>query len=100
MIDNLMNIEQASKILLGAHHRLKESNPLDYVMNAMGVKIESIDQKSKEFEIINSYCIKTWPENPDASRSIKNIFKLTKFNETHKFDNFEFGNKWLLFHGS
>jgi len=37
MIDNLMNIEQASKILLGAHFRLKEKNPLDYCMEAMGV---------------------------------------------------------------
>lgn len=39
MIDTLMNIEQASKILLGAHYRIKEINPLDYCMRAMGVQI-------------------------------------------------------------
>lgn len=61
MIDNLMNIEQASKILLGAHFWIEKVNPLDYCMKAMGVEICLLDQKCSEFEVIKWYCVATWP---------------------------------------
>lgn len=102
MIDTLLNIEQASKILLGAHFKIKEINPLDYCMNAMGVQITHLEPSSSEFNLLHNYCVRTWPEKQNASTFIKNIFRLTKHSEHDNFESLDFKdhNRWLLFHGS
>jgi hypothetical protein len=55
MLEQLTNIEFASKILLGALLRQKEMNPIDYVYNAMNLQIESLDTESPEYEVIRTY---------------------------------------------
>ena len=101
MIDNLINFEMASKILLGAHKNSNEVNPLDYCLNAMGVDIEALDKASTEYDTLKEYCVKTWPENKHAGRKIRNIFKIQRKGEGEAFDDFsDLGNKFLLFHGS
>jgi hypothetical protein len=42
MLSNLAEIQTASKILLGAHYRAKEINPLDYCYSAMNVRLHDI----------------------------------------------------------
>lgn len=39
MIQNLIEIEAASKILLGAHFKADEINPLEYCLRACGVRM-------------------------------------------------------------
>lgn len=101
MIDNLINFEMASKILLGAHKNAQEVNPLDYCLEAMGVEIGALDKTSTEYDILKEYCVRTWPENNHAGRKIRNIFKIQRKGEGEAFEDFsELGNKFLLFHGS
>ena len=101
IIDNLINFEMASKILLGAHKNAKEVNPLDYCLKAMGLEIDALDKTSEEYNILKDYCVNTWPENKNANRKIRNIFKIQRKGEGEIFDQFaDIGNKFLLFHGS
>ena len=55
LIDNLTNIEFASKILLGALLRQNEMNPIDYVHQALNLKIEHLDAEGPEYEVIRKY---------------------------------------------
>ena len=101
MIDNLINFEMASKILLGGHKNSKEVNPLDYCMDAMGVEINTLDKTSEEYNILKDYCVETWHENKHAGRKIRNIFKIERKGEGENYEPYEnLGNKFLLFHGS
>ena len=101
MIDNLLNFEMASKILLGAHKNAKEINPLDYWLKSMGIEIEPLDKSTSEFNILKDYCVRTWPENNNANKKIKNIFKIQRRGEGEQFEEFkELGNRFLLYHGS
>lgn len=118
MIDNLINFEMASKILLGAHKAQKlgvqndgaqrlnskateDMNPLDYCVKAMGVEINALDKASSEFNILKEYCVRTWPENKHAAKKIRNIFKIQRKGEGEAYEQFDdLSNKFLLFHGS
>ncbi len=42
MLGNLAELESASKILLGAHFRSKEINPLDYCYSALGISLNDL----------------------------------------------------------
>ena len=55
MLENLTDIEYASKILLGALSKQKEINPVDYVYHALNLQIEPLDPESGEFEVIKGY---------------------------------------------
>lgn len=54
-LENLVNIEYASKVLLGALLKEKEMNPIDYVYQALNLLIEPLDKEGGEYEIINTY---------------------------------------------
>ena len=79
MLEQLTNIEFASKILLGALLRQKEMNPIDYVYNAMNLQIESLDTESPEYEVIRTYIDNTRNVEQQYNRDvyeIANIFKV------------------------
>lgn len=79
MLEQLTNIEFASKILLGALLRQKEMNPIDYVYNAMNLQIEALDLESPEYEVIRTYIDNTRNVEYQANRDlyeIANIFKV------------------------
>jgi hypothetical protein len=48
MIENLLNIEMASKILLGALKRKDKINTLDYVYNCLGIKLRHLSNTDPE----------------------------------------------------
>ena len=54
-LEQISNIEKAAKILLGALHKQKEMNPVDYVHEALNIKIESIPEIEPEYEAIRKY---------------------------------------------
>jgi hypothetical protein len=47
MLGNLAEIQTASKILLGAHYRAKELNPLDYCYSAMNIRLNDIEKYAR-----------------------------------------------------
>lgn len=55
LLENLNNIEYASKVLLGALLRQKEMNPIDYVYHAMNLLIDPLETESPEYEVIRTY---------------------------------------------
>jgi hypothetical protein len=79
MLEQLTNIEFASKILLGALLRQKEMNPIDYVYNAMNLQIEALETESPEYEVIRTYIDNTRNMEHQLNRDIyeiANIFKV------------------------
>ena len=73
MIQNLIQIEMASRIILGAHKQSIEINPLEYCHNAMGVKLEPLNQMTTEFEMIKNVCENT---KGGCLVNIQNIFRV------------------------
>lgn len=55
LLENLNNIEYASKVLLGALLKQKEMNPIDYVYHAMNMIIDPLEIESPEYEVIRNY---------------------------------------------
>jgi len=99
MIKNLGDFELVSRMLLGAHNKKKEVNPMDYVLSALNVKLEALDKESEEFRTLMEYIKNT--SNETIEKSIKNIFVLQRRGEAENFQKWKkLANKKLLFHGS
>ncbi|XP_061174017.1 poly [ADP-ribose] polymerase tankyrase-like isoform X2 [Saccostrea echinata] len=95
VIHHLLELECASKILMGAQARLKDINPLDYVYQAIGCGISLIEEESAEAQYILKYiyssCHKT---------QIQAIYKICRPGEEEKIRNLNIENHKLLWHGS
>mmetsp|Transcript_40067 Transcript_40067/g.38592 ORF Transcript_40067/g.38592 Transcript_40067/m.38592 type:complete len:276 (+) Transcript_40067:1981-2808(+) len=97
-LQQLTNIEFASKILLGAKQRQYEMNPIDYVHQALNLMIEPLDKAGGEYEVINKYIQNT---NTNFRHRIKNIFKIQRKGEAEVMQTFkDLPNHYLLYHGS
>ncbi|XP_078592750.1 poly [ADP-ribose] polymerase tankyrase-like isoform X2 [Branchiostoma floridae x Branchiostoma japonicum] len=92
---SLMDLEVASKVLVGAHHKREEVNALDYVYRAIGCQIQLVDQESDEAQYILRYI-----HNTDKNAKVKAIFRLARPGETERLSNCGVGNSQLLFHGT
>ena len=109
-IEDLINIESASKILLGAQSRLSEYNPLDYCYKALGTSITVLEKDCEEFQILNQYINKNlnndnngfgMPMQTSVKPIIVNIFRLQRRGEYERsIRSFSIKNNWLLYHGS
>ncbi|TNV74105.1 hypothetical protein FGO68_gene9830 [Halteria grandinella] len=96
---NLIQIEMASKILLGALYRSSNfnMNPLEYCASAAGVKLELLNHQSGEYKLIHQYALNTYL---GANRKhLSHIVKLSKPVQDAQFEQ-SLGNRRLLFHGS
>lgn len=80
MIQNLIQIEMASKILLGAQAKSDFMNPFEYCMKAAGVHMAQLDNQDPEFKAINDYALNTLVDL-DNKKQIQRILKLTKPSE-------------------
>lgn len=76
---------------------LQEPNPVDSNYENLKCTIDPIDQKEKEFKMINEYI-----QNTSFGRSIKiiDLFKIERENEAKVYNPNKLDNKKLLFHGS
>jgi len=104
IIEDLINIESASKILLGAQSKLKIMNPLDYCYKSLGIELDEVKELTEENQIIHQYIKRSindangWGSN---NARIQRIFRVQRRGELERFDEFKkFSNRWLLFHGS
>ncbi|KAL5008431.1 hypothetical protein ScPMuIL_014012 [Solemya velum] len=94
MLVALLDIELASKILLGAQLRIKEINPLDYLYHCMGCKI----QLMKEDEIETQNILKSISSS--GCCAVEAIYKLSRPGEDERLRKLNQGNHHLLWHGS
>nr|XP_034325804.1 poly [ADP-ribose] polymerase tankyrase-like isoform X4 [Crassostrea gigas] len=95
LVHHLMELECASKILLGAQARLKELNPLDYVYQAIGCGISLLDEESAEAQYILKYIYSSC-----HSTDVQAIYKICRPGEEEEMRNLGFDNHKLLWHGS
>jgi len=100
MLSDLVEIQTASKILLGAHYRSKEINPLDYCYSAMGISLQDIPKETDEYMTLEKYIRNTAGKSLEA-KHMTNIYKLQRKGEPERFQKWEkLHNHQLLFHGS
>lgn len=95
LVHHLMELECASKILLGAQARLKELNPLDYVYQAIGCGISLLDEESAEAQYVLKYIYSSC-----HSTDVQAIYKICRRGEEEKMRNLGLDNHKLLWHGS
>ncbi len=62
MLQTLIDVEMASKILLGALSKKEEMNPLEYCLLASGASLKHLSPKSEEFLTIKNYALNTTVE--------------------------------------
>ena len=65
-LDNLTNIEFASKMILGALSQQTEMNPLDYIYHALNLLIEPLEHEGAEFALLQEYIHNTWESRANA----------------------------------
>jgi poly [ADP-ribose] polymerase 1 len=92
-------VEIASKLLLAAHYRAKEINPLDYCYNALQIQLEPLVQEANpEWKLLEQYAKNT---GLDGNMRIENIYRLQRRGEPERFQKWRtLDNHFLLWHGS
>eukprot|EP01119_Soliformovum_irregulare_P008564 TRINITY_DN2167_c0_g1_i2.p1 TRINITY_DN2167_c0_g1~~TRINITY_DN2167_c0_g1_i2.p1 ORF type:complete len:646 (-),score=208.95 TRINITY_DN2167_c0_g1_i2:25-1962(-) len=97
LLTNLMDLGVASRILLGATHRLYLMNPIDYCYNALEIQLENIPRENPEFLTLHQYMNSTG----GSAYNLKNIFRLQRKGEGERIAQWKsLDNHLLLWHGS
>ncbi|XP_006818908.1 poly [ADP-ribose] polymerase tankyrase-like [Saccoglossus kowalevskii] len=95
-INNLLDLEVASRVLLGAQLKAKEINPLDYVYRSTDCQMKVLDKHSLEAQHILKYI-----QNTCSGRvRVQGIFTLQRQGEAEKLNNCDLDNHMLLWHGT
>ncbi|KAL4238217.1 hypothetical protein ACF0H5_002929 [Mactra antiquata] len=100
LISNLLDLETASKILLGAQNQISEQNPLDYIYKALGCCITPLREDDVESQYILKYIISSFQDIADHTPKVVGIFKLQRPGEDEKEKFKKLDNHKLLWHGS
>ena len=103
-LDQLVNIEFTSRMLLAALYRQYTLNPMQYIYASMGVRITPLEEGDPECDLIRAYCLNTASSPANGGVGVKRIkiFKIERKGEPERFEKVaaEVGNRKLLFHGS
>ncbi|XP_033735456.1 poly [ADP-ribose] polymerase tankyrase-like [Pecten maximus] len=94
VLSDLLDLECASKMLLAAQSKLSQMNPLDYVHQAVGCKIEALTEDSPEAQYILKYMYGT------CTSEVQAVYKLSRSGEEERLAGTNLDNHKLLFHGS
>lgn len=62
MLDSLSNIEFSSRLLLGALYRQYQYNPINYIYENMGVRIQALSKGDPECDLIRAYAMNTYDQ--------------------------------------
>lgn len=95
LLADLLDLECASKILLGAECKLSQMNPLDYVYHAIGCKIQLLNEDSAEAQYILKYVYAS-----SKKSKVQAIFKIARPKEEESLRSLGITNHKLLWHGS
>lgn len=105
MIDNLLQIEVACKIMNVDEVKMEvkeKKNPLDAQYEAMKVEMEPLEHDSEEFKMIKTYMKNTHAVTHGGySLELQDVFKVDRDGEKDRFKPFStLHNRQLLWHGS
>ena len=97
-VRQLLEVEVAVKILLGARNNLNRIDPIEYCYNCLNIKMLELDSSSAEKSAIMEYIGKSHSFHNSAK---VNIFALERKGEIERFAPFAHSkNRKLLWHGS
>ena len=98
IVRELLEVEVAVKILLGARLKIKEMHPLDYCYNSLNIKLMELDDQSIERTAILDYVKQSYDYgHPDSIQT----FALERQGETERFaKHLNMKNRKLLWHGT
>lgn len=96
-LTQLLELQYVGGILLGAQHRIKEMNPLDYIYRAIKTRIQMLPQDSQECDAIVRYVFADYASShPD----IEAIYRVDRLGESDRLLETNLDNHMLLWHGS
>jgi ankyrin repeat protein/predicted DNA-binding WGR domain protein len=96
LLNSLMNIEHASKMMLGALYNQTTINPLDYTYKALRTQLKVLPSSSPEYDMIEEYIHKS-----STDYEIVNMFKIHRKDEKLRFSKWDkIKERKLLWHGS
>jgi len=99
MVEDLLDFEVSTKIMLGALLRQYEVNPLDYSFNSLNVKMMRLPDDHGEYQLIKKYI--TASQGSISDDFIQNIFAVERRGEAESISKWKhLNNKTLLWHGS
>jgi hypothetical protein len=95
MLEDLIDLQLTSRIILASTVKARTMNPLDYIYNAIKTDITPIDVQGAEFDILAKYI------NRHSQYQILNLFRVCREAEQERFKaHLDKSNRMLLFHGS
>jgi len=96
LIESLLNVEIASKVVLGALYRQDTLNPYDYCYLSLRTELRPLEVDEPEAKLLRLYA-----EKGGNRRKIVNIFRVRREEETQRIHQHEaVQNRMLLWHGS
>jgi predicted DNA-binding WGR domain protein len=95
ILDDLLELELAYKILLGAQANLKTISPLDYLYKSMKCQFEAMNKDDIDSQLILRYI---WASSSNIQ--VEQIFKIARPNEDNRLFKSNLDNHYLLWHGT
>ena len=101
-LTNYYYIENVLKIFLGAIYNLNNIHPIDYIINALGCKIEEIPKPRNNKELIteSDYIYNFVNSTNSMNAKITAIYKITQSINDKNFNLNNFDNRYIFFHGT
>jgi hypothetical protein len=93
-LENLIDLQIASRILIASQKRAKQMSPIDYCYLAMNSHIVYVNPTDDDFDAIQRYVFA-------SSAKLMNVFRVSRHEEEQRFSPFaKDKNRQLLWHGS
>ena len=101
-LTNYYYIENVLKIFLGAIYNLNNIHPLDYIINALGCKIEELPKPSNNGQLITEEdYLYNYINNTNYSLAkISAIYKITQSVNDKNYNLNNYDNRYIFFHGT
>jgi hypothetical protein len=101
-LTNYYYIENVLKIFLGAIYNLNNIHPLDYIINALGCKIEEMPKPQDNGELTNeAEYIYNYVNSTNVTKiPITAIYKITESVNDKNFNLNNYDNRYIFFHGT
>ncbi|GFR67750.1 poly [ADP-ribose] polymerase [Elysia marginata] len=95
LLADLMDLQVANTILLGANLRKSEMNPIDYIYSSLGCRIQPMAENDPQTQFILTNIHASAP-----SARINRVFRIAREGEDQQLADLNLPNHQLLWHGS
>jgi len=98
MVNDMLDFEVSSKILLGALYQMRVKHPLDYCFEALNIRLLTLNKTQREYKLIEQY-MKNGLNHQTVP--ITKIFALERRGEAERISQWKDSkNRMYLWHGS